>query len=453
VKCSGARPCQNCGQASLLCTYNAIPQKKGPKGTRAKVISELRETQCKTDRLLRPQSRRQDAGGLCGFNSLPTSLTFQEQGFLSRQMIDDCIEAFFTSMYPTMPILHRGRLLEKIENELGRSVETSCLIGSLCAFIMVQPGMKNPGNFAMNPVAVKERCIAAAALLKEVIRVRKSCDYIEAPTLDSIRTSFFLYAAYFNLDTHNTAWFYLREATTIAHIMGLHEEQTYLVGERLSNIYGRRLYWLLLLTERAYSIERHRPLTLHPTIELPTLDEEPEQASTICGFLHLINLFRALDDTFIGLWNKSRNDCSTAWLASLQQQLSDALPPNLNSTESQAADIRISQQWLRTMVWQLSITNGYLSSSSPDSSMTFKYPIEIARDLARDISILSLQSMEVHGIGLVSSACRLTGHPVSNALTWSVDRKAIRRCVHLDRRHRLRPPRRHRIRHRPIRIP
>jgi hypothetical protein len=42
--------------------------------------------------------------------------------------------------------------------------------------------------------------------------------------------------------------------------------------------------------------------------------------------------------------------------------------------------------------------------------MTFKYPIEIARDLARDISILSLQSMEVHGIGLVSSAFRLTGY-------------------------------------------
>ena len=409
VKCSGGRPCQNCGQASLLCTYNAIPQKKGPKGTRAKVISELRETQRKTDGLLRPQIRRQDTGGSFDFNSPPTSPTFTEHDFLSRQMIDDCIEAFFTSMYPTMPILHRGRLLEKVEYELDRSVETYCLIGSLCAFIMVQPGMKDPGNFAMDPVAVKERCIAASALLEEVIRVRKSYDYIDAPTLDGVRTSFFLYAACFNLDRHNTAWFHLREATTLAHIMGLHEEQTYLVGERLGNTYRRRLYWLLFLTERAYSIERHRPLTLHATIELPTLDEEPEQASTISGFLHMINLFRALDDTFIGLWNKSRSDCSTAWLANLQQQLSDALPPNLNSTESQAADIRISQQWLRTMVWQLSITNGYLSSSSPDSSMTFKYPIEIARDLARDISILSLQSMEVHGIGLVSSASRLTG--------------------------------------------
>ena len=403
MKCSGGRPCQNCGQASLLCTYNAVPQKKGPKGTRAKVISELRETQRTTDGFQRPPSRRQDTSSSFDFSSPPTSPTFADQDFLPRQTINDCIEVFFTSMYPTMPILHRGGLLEKVDYELDHSVETFCLIGSLCAFTMVHPGVKNPGNFAMDPVAVKNRCIAASALIEEVIRVRKTYDYINEPTLDGVRTSFFLYAAYFNLDRHNTAWFHLREATTLAHIMGMHEEQSYLVGQRLGNIYRRRLYWLLFLTERAYSIERHHPLTLHATIELPTVDEEPEEASTISGFLHMINLFRALDDTFINLWNKSRTECSTAWLANLQQQLSDALPPNLNSTESQAADIRISQQWLRTMVWQLSITNGYLSSSSPDSSMTFKYPIEIARDLAKDISILSLQSMEVHGIDLVSS--------------------------------------------------
>ncbi|KFX95023.1 hypothetical protein V490_04041, partial [Pseudogymnoascus sp. VKM F-3557] len=43
VKCDGLSPCRNCSSAQLACTYNAIPQKKGPKGSRAKVISELRE--------------------------------------------------------------------------------------------------------------------------------------------------------------------------------------------------------------------------------------------------------------------------------------------------------------------------------------------------------------------------------------------------------------------------
>ena len=45
VRCSGSVPCKNCGQANLQCTYLAIPQKKGPKGSRAKVISEIRDTQ------------------------------------------------------------------------------------------------------------------------------------------------------------------------------------------------------------------------------------------------------------------------------------------------------------------------------------------------------------------------------------------------------------------------
>ena len=152
-------------------------------------------------------------------------------------------------------------------------------------------------------------------------------------------------------------------------------------------------------SNRAYALQKHRPLTLHATIGLPTLDQDSSKPTT--GFIHLVNLYRPFDDNFIGLWNKARTGCSTIWLAHLQQQLEEALPAYLDTTESQAADLRTSQQWLRTMVWQLSITNGFLSSTSPDSSMTFRFPIEIARDLVEVTERVSKQAMEVHGIGLV----------------------------------------------------
>lgn len=160
-----------------------------------------------------------------------------------------------------------------------------------------------------------------------------------------------------------------------------------------------------MLSVRAYALQKHKPLTLHATIELPFLDLEPRDSIT--GFYHIVNLYRPFDDTFVGLWNKSRSDCSTLWLAQLQRQLSEALPVYLNTTESQAADLRISQQWLRTMVWQLSIANGCLSSSSPDAAMTFTYPIEIAKDLVAVTGLLSQQSMEIHGIGLVSETASI----------------------------------------------
>ncbi len=245
-----------------------------------------------------------------------------------------------------------------------------------------------------------------------MLRLRKAIDYVENPTLESVQTSLFLFACYFGLDKHNKAWYHLREATTLAQIVGMQDEPSYLNSDPVESIMKRRLYWLLFITERAYALQRHHPLTLHATIELPNLDEDSGDRQVINGFLHMINLFRPFDDTFIGLWNKARYDCSTAWLAQLQKQLSDALPSKLNSTPTQAADIVTSQQWLRTMVWQLSITNGYLSSTSADSSMTFKYPIEIAKDLMADVSTLPQHALEVHGIGLIEKlfdvACTVT---------------------------------------------
>ena len=52
--------------------------------------------------------------------------------------------------------------------------------------------------------------------------------------------------------------------------------------------------------------------------------------------------------------------------------------------------------------------------------MTFRYPIEIAKDLVEVTRQFSKQSMEVHGIGLVSISLRpMSTPPVhdSNSLT------------------------------------
>ena len=134
---------------------------------------------------------------------------------------------------------------------------------------------------------------------------------------------------------------------------------------------------------------------------MPTIHEAPHERREISGFIYLVNLFKPFDEVFVGLWNQSRADCSTEWLACLQRQLTNALPASLDSTETQAADLRVTQQWLRALVWQLSITNGYLSLTSTENAMTFKYPIDITRDLVAMTSRMSRQAMEVHGIGLV----------------------------------------------------
>jgi hypothetical protein len=414
VRCIGGvgpgLSCRNCSQTSLQCTYNAIPQKKGPKGSRAKVISELRDTQQQTT-IAQKESVEDHTteSNPFEFNSPLVSPTFKrDPSLLTRQTVESCLNFYFEHMYSITPIFDQQKLRNLVESH-SSTPEVYCLAAAMCSFIMIQPGMVLPGTPGAQD---SSRYGNAEALLQEALNVRKSYDYVASPTLLAVQTDFFLFACYFTLEKQNTAWYHLIQATTLAQMTSMHEESSYLKGDKTENMYRRHTFWLILVTERAYAMERHRPLMLQPTIELPNPEEDPADSEIISGFLHLINLYRHMDDDFIGLWNKTKSECSTTWLAELQQKLTDALPPKLICTESQAADIYSTQHWLRTMVWQLSIMNGYLSSSSKDSCMTFQYPIEIARDLIRDISSLTQESMEVHGVGLIEKlfdiACTLT---------------------------------------------
>ncbi|KAK5111124.1 hypothetical protein LTR62_005323 [Meristemomyces frigidus] len=404
VKCigDGTKPCKNCTSASLTCTYNAIPQKKGPKGSRAKVISELRENQ------------RQSQLAAAQLQDVPAQSAgyLPRNGLVSFDMITTCVDYYFANLYPTQPILHRIRVGETV-GQMNNNVEAYCLVMSLCAYMMIQPNLVlPPGAFEGLEVMPQSTLSLGITLLQETARVRKAYDYVEAPTVWTVITSFFMFGSNFCLDKHNTAWFHLREATTLAQVMGMHNEEHYQMMDLAESSRRRRLYWLLFVTERAYALQRHRPLTLHATINLPTLEEDPAETVELNGFIHLVNLYRPFDDTFVGLWNKARSGCTTPFLAQVQQQLCDALPEYLSSTESQAVDLRCSQQWLRTMVWQLSISQGFLSSAAGESAMSFKFPIEIARDLVAATSHFSQQAMEVHGIGLIEKlfdvACTLT---------------------------------------------
>ncbi|GAB7345155.1 hypothetical protein MBLNU457_3543t1 [Dothideomycetes sp. NU457] len=333
---------------------------------------------------------------------------------LPMELITSCVDYFFANLYPTQPIIHRQKVGETI-GQMETNVEAYCLVTSLCAYMLIQPNIASSGSIPSSPeaeVPPQSTLPLGITLLHETLRVRKGHDYIESPTVWSVITSFFLFGSYFCLDKHNTAWFHLREATTTAHIIGMHEEQTYKHFDAIESSRRRRLYWLLFVTERAYALQRHRPLSLYASINLPTIDEDPAESIELSGFVHMVTLFRPFDDTFVGFWNKTREGCTTEWLGMLQQQLSDALPTYLQSTETQAVDLQVSQQWLKTMIWQLSISNGFLSSASQNNSMSLAYPIEISRELCAMTSQYSIPAMEVHGIGLVEKlfdiACTLT---------------------------------------------
>lgn len=397
VKCDGINPCRNCSSAQLSCTYNAIPQKKGPKGSRAKVISELRETQRQTSLSAKVQNR---ITGLTP-GPVPNSASAPAAGLLSAELIKECLEFYFSNMYAQMPILSRQQIEQQaMYSVMEQNRDAYCLITALCAFVFLQPGMSmppgDPFNLDMMPGI---NLIASNVLLEEALRVRRGYEYLDNISLYTIATSYFIFACQDGIESHNRAWFYLREATTMTHMLGMDQDETYLQWDPVESSRRRRLYWLLFATERAYAIKRGKPVTLQATISLPTVNDDTSDplVSQLGDFISTVAAFSTLDNAALAAWAKTRSRLSSGFLSTLQKQLNDVIP-NYACHDSQLGDMSMNQEWLKSTAWQLS--GGRLNGDDP-ALQSFQFPPEMARELEMTLaSHFPNQSIEI-GSGLM----------------------------------------------------
>ncbi|KAF5663235.1 transcription activator amyR [Fusarium heterosporum] len=351
VKCDGNQQCRNCENASLHCTYNAIPQKKGPKGSRAKVISELRENQRATSLSALVHSKLvlhsgPSPGGDTSLNPTPN--------MLSADLLKSCVNFFFDNVYPMIPILDRNEIDASMQNVDGVR-DSYCLFTSLCAFVLLQPGMNMPPNDPFNLDSLPGATIAASTmLLDECLRVRKGNDFQEMINLNVLATSFFIYGTCNALEQHDRAWFYLREATTMVHMAGMTQETTFTRYPASEAVRRRRLYWLLLASERAYSVQRLYPSTLPANVAPSSMGDDANDAMypDFHLFFLLCDLYRTVDDAFLHTWRYGCGHLDAATITNLQKQINTGANPY--PTES---NYSANQQWLKNNLWQFKNNN------------------------------------------------------------------------------------------------
>ncbi|KAG7059005.1 hypothetical protein JMJ77_0006374 [Colletotrichum scovillei] len=246
-------------------------------------------------------------------------------------------------------------------------------------------------------------------LISETLRARRQCDLAEHQSLLHAQTSFFLFSAFFCMDNDNAAWFYLRESITILQTLRLHEEATYSdINDPVLATYARHMFWVLFITERAYALQRHRPLTLQSSLGLPIVDPLSSDAAILPGFLDLISLFRHFDTDFIATWNSSTPSTTPSsqatdpeHLSKLQTVLKYAIPSVSNYSEMQQADLLISRQWLKVIVWKLCVSKTLLSITDSEDSMSLSYPTAVARDVVLISRLLPTKAFEANGVGIL----------------------------------------------------
>lgn len=309
-------------------------------------------------------------------------------------LIPTCLDLFMEHIYPIMPLVHMPTLRASINRPLEMFEKN--LLYSLCALTSTHMSGKN--TLAPGPPSWEA---AGRFFLDECISVRQCYDFVEDKSLSAVISSYFIHTAFFELNQNRKSWYYLREALTLGQDLMLHNENSYVGLAPAEALCRRRTFWILYVTERSFAILRHKPLTLSKTPEFPTTLHDYELPEIHDGFMRLVNSYHLLDSSFVDSWNESSGaPASTLTYTTLQRQLNRPQPSDVSITDIQKADILITQQWLRLIVWQSSMRQGLLSSTAEDESMTFRYPLKIAHSLLDVISSLPTTSIEVHGMGI-----------------------------------------------------
>ncbi|KFZ19003.1 hypothetical protein V502_03885 [Pseudogymnoascus sp. VKM F-4520 (FW-2644)] len=295
-------------------------------------------------------------------------------------------------LYGIWPLLKTEHLLQRLENEPDNP-EIYALANALAGATLSN----------LNQVIAREaplEPLVADSFIMESKRLRSTFEYMEPVTLNTTLTSYFLHIYYGRQTSRvQTSTFYIREAITFAQLLGLHIEDTYSRYCVQDKQVMRKLYFLLFMTERYLCIQDGLPTVLE-LISLPVTENE-EVPEVVSGFLNLVTLFSTPGTDFFRKWTSHSSNVSInrERLLVIQHALQPPLKIPNNSNDIQTVDVVVSQHWIRSLVWKLSIQLGYVMLNSK-REMNVTYPFEIAKDTLSAISQFAPEAFEVHGPGM-----------------------------------------------------
>lgn len=152
------------------------------------------------------------------------------------------------------------------------------------------------------------------------------------------------------------------------------------------------------------------PVVLKVNVAFPSMDLSDE-TFILPAFQKLVNLFWVFDqsgafdilqdyDTDVFGLEDIESPKRTC-LDLLQRHLGEIPIEDKSLNDIQTADICVTRQWMRAILWKFSVNHGHLSSISTDQLTSPSYPLQIAKEFLSMISHIPNSAIEAHGQGIV----------------------------------------------------
>ncbi|KAL2828589.1 fungal-specific transcription factor domain-containing protein [Aspergillus pseudoustus] len=449
IKCSRELPCDKCQRLLLSCSYSDVLRRKGPKfrtlyplapihplAARQRQLLQCDAQQYPTDRewfadptsyplggspnsppftmedpqylapdlpdpfsRLPPPELVSSPGSTNSYSDSPTGAILPCPRILTPPVLLAHVNVYLKYMFPIMPVVRRDELQQDCHHPQRLSSQRYAFLASLCAATHIQLKLDADAS-QVHTGADGSSLMSGEELLTEAVRARKECDPIEDMNVESLLTSFFLFAAYGNLDRQDHAWFYLCQATSMIFTLGLHRESTYSEVSIEEAEQKRRVFWLLFITERGYALQQAKPVMLRNSIHKPQVlcSEDPILAY---GFINLIGVFENLSANLYDWVSAGGRDRSLEMPPTCAIQANLSKPISLDGvSEIQKVDILITQQWLQAMMWKLSMTRASQPGARSENVLPFHLPVIVGKSVMSVIADVSQGAVDAHGIGM-----------------------------------------------------
>jgi hypothetical protein len=128
---------------------------------------------------------------------------------------------FLDCLHASMPFFMRSYLVNGMTERRHHSSRAfNALLHAICALTLLQPVQ---GDQSLR----QDRAQRAEQLLATATNLHAHADFGQDPALEDVMTSVFLFGCHFCRNTHNAAKVRLREAVTLADVMGLYDPASY----------------------------------------------------------------------------------------------------------------------------------------------------------------------------------------------------------------------------------
>ncbi|CCH41480.1 Maltose fermentation regulatory protein MAL63 [Wickerhamomyces ciferrii] len=450
--------CTNCINHNMECTNIRVRHKSGPK----KIQQKTRENIVKflsanggsvTGHLGTPQY----SPSTPSMSSTPSfknhlgiynnSITREPTCNIPLNNLLPYLQVYQTWYYGLWPVLSVAHLISKLTDNNCQTASDGCIVlneenasyyalsCAVCAAIGVQiKFLKSTGG-----VIKVENTLQDDEYAKEARRVRFLFEDKIDSTTESLLTSFFLHMYYGNIEGGTRKGIvYLREAVSLAQILSLHDPESY-IGKLPAEVHRcKKIYYMLLVTERYVCLHENLPILLEPTIEIPSLHDE-EYPELLSGFTEIVEVFSSTGKQFFqevgrklllrnssGSSSESSPDSENGFnnmfgtdlsifqdllqnqpteqkretIGQMQLKLdSKRHKSNKTKNESQKLNIILSKSWLQSLGWLIAKENFIINKNdhSESSCFSFKFPMKIAQEFLEETKDLPDFAFESNG--------------------------------------------------------